>query len=158
MALCVHDGFWHPQAPLYRVSDILFETANEVGSQLKAYESDVRFAEDGEEVLLADYVSEQFAALVSASEQYMSMIDSISSQSCAYLLYTKDIRREIGVIRPSSKKQCLYATLIDMHSLPCRRCRTAPQRAIHCGCSRTRSWIVSVCLPSPPSCVLARRN
>lgn len=82
-------------------------------SQLKAYESTVRFAEDGVEVLLADYVSEQFAALVSASEQYMSMIDSISSQSCAYLLYTKDIRREIGVIRPSSKKQCLYATLID---------------------------------------------
>ena len=78
MALCVHDGFWHPQAPLYRVSDILFETANKMGSQLKAYESDVRFAEDGEEVLLADYVSEQFAALISASEQYMGMIDSIS--------------------------------------------------------------------------------
>ena len=116
MALCVHDGFWHPQAPLYRVSDILFETAHEVGSQLKAYESDVRFAEDGEEVLLADYVSEQFAALISASEQYMGMIGSISPQSCAYLLCTKDIRREIGLIRPSSKtskKQCLYATFID---------------------------------------------
>lgn len=99
-----------------RAADIPFETANEVGSQLKAYESAVRFAEDGEEVELSDYVPPQFRELVAASEQYMGMIDSISPHPCAYLLCTEDIRREIGVIRINSrtgKKQPVFAAFID---------------------------------------------
>lgn len=99
-----------------RAADIPFETANEVGSQLKAYESAVRFAEDGEEVELSDYVPPQFRELVAASERYMGMIDSISPHPCAYLLCTEDIRREIGVIRINSrtgKKQPVYAAFID---------------------------------------------
>ena len=99
-----------------RAADIPFETANEVGSQLKAYESAVRFAEDGEEVELSDYVPPQFRELVAASERYMGMIDSISPHPCAYLLCTEDIRREIGVIRINSrtgKKQPVFAAFID---------------------------------------------
>ena len=99
-----------------RAADIPFETANEVGSQLKAYESAVRFAEDGEEVELSDYVPPQFRELIAASEQYMGMIDSISPHPCAYLLCTEDIRREIGVIRINSrtgKKQPVFAAFID---------------------------------------------
>lgn len=99
-----------------RAADIPFETANEVGSQLKAYESAVRFAEDGEEVELSDYVPPQFRDLVAASERYMGMIDSISPHPCAYLLCTEDIRREIGVIRINSrtgKKQPVFAAFID---------------------------------------------
>ena len=99
-----------------RAADIPFETANEVGSQLKAYESAVRFAEDGEEVDLSDYVPPQFRELVAASERYMGMIDSISPHPCAYLLCTEDIRREIGVIRINSrtgKKQPVFAAFID---------------------------------------------
>lgn len=99
-----------------RAADIPFETANEVGSQLKAYESAVRFAEDGEEVELSDYVPPQFRDLVAASERYMGMIDSISPHPCAYLLCTEDIRREIGVIRingRTGKKQPVFAAFID---------------------------------------------
>lgn len=99
-----------------RAADIPFETANEVGSQLKAYESAVRFAEDGEEVELSDYVPPQFRDLVAASERYMGMIDSISPHPCAYLLCTEDIRREIGIIRINSrtgKKQPVFAAFID---------------------------------------------
>ena len=99
-----------------RAADIPFETANEVGSQLKAYESAVRFAEDGEEVGLSDYVPSQFRELVAASERYMGMIDSISPHPCAYLLCTEDIRREIGVIRINSrtgKKEPVFAAFID---------------------------------------------
>lgn len=99
-----------------RAANIPFETANEVGGQLKAYESAVRFAEEGEEISLSDFVSGQFAALVSASERYMGMIDSISPHPCAYLLCTEDIRREIGLIRLNSKtgkKQPVFAAFID---------------------------------------------
>ena len=99
-----------------RAANIPFETANEVGNQLKAYETAVRYAEEGEEVDLTDFVPELFRDLVAASERYMGMIDSISPHPCAYLLCTKDIRREIGVIRINSrtgKKQPVFAAFID---------------------------------------------
>lgn len=99
-----------------RAANIPFETANEVGSQLKAYETAVRYVEEGEEVELSNYVPELFRDLVAASERYMGMIDSISPHPCAYLLCTKDIRREIGVIRINSrtgKKQPVFAAFID---------------------------------------------
>lgn len=99
-----------------RAANIPFETANEVGSQLKAYETAVRYAVEGEEVELSNFVPELFRDLVAASERYMGMIDSISPHPCAYLLCTKDIRREIGVIRINSrtgKKQPVFAAFID---------------------------------------------
>lgn len=99
-----------------RAANIPFETANEVGNQLKAYETAARYAEEGEEVELSDFVPELFRSLVAASERYMGMIDSISPHPCAYLLCREDIRREIGVIRLNSrtgKKQPVFAAFID---------------------------------------------
>lgn len=99
-----------------RAASIPFETANEVGNQLKAYETAVRYAEDGEEIDLADFIPDQFRELIAASERYLGMIDSISPHPCAYLLCTEDIRREIGVIRINSrtgKKQPVFAAFID---------------------------------------------
>ena len=99
-----------------RAANIPFETANAVGNQLKAYETAVRYAEQGEEVDLSDFVPDQVSALVAASERYMGLIDSISPHPCAYLLCTEDIRREIGIIRINSKagkKQPVFAAFID---------------------------------------------
>ena len=99
-----------------RAANIPFETANTVGNQLKAYETAVRYAEQGEEVDLSDFIPDQFSALVAASERYMGLIDSISPHPCAYLLCTEDIRREIGIIRINSKagkKQPVFAAFID---------------------------------------------
>ena len=99
-----------------RAANIPFEAANEVGNQLKAYETTVRYAEEGEEVNLADFIPDQFCDLIAASERYMGMIDSISPHPCAYLLCTEDIRREIGIIRINSKtgkKQPVFAAFID---------------------------------------------
>lgn len=99
-----------------RAANIPFETANAVGNQLKAYETAVRYAEQGEEVDLSDFIPDQFSALVAASERYMGLIDSISPHPCAYLLCTEDIRREIGIIRINSKagkKQPVFAAFID---------------------------------------------
>ena len=99
-----------------RAANLSFDIANEVGNQLKAYEQAVRFAEEDEEVVLADFVPAQYRELVEASEQYMGVIDSISPHPCAYLLCREDIRREIGIIRLNSKggkKKTVYAAFID---------------------------------------------
>ena len=99
-----------------RAANIPFETANEVGNQLKAYETAVRYAEESEEVDLTDFIPDQFRDLIAASEHYMGMIDSISPHPCAYLLCIEDIRREIGIIRINSKtgkKQPVFAAFID---------------------------------------------
>ena len=99
-----------------RAANLSFDIANEVGNQLKAYEQAVRFAEEGEEIILADYVPAQYRELVEASEQYMGVIDSISPHPCAYLLCREDIRREIGIIRLNSKggkKKTVFAAFID---------------------------------------------
>lgn len=99
-----------------RAANLSYDIANEVGNQLKAYEQAVRFAEEGEEIILADYVPAQYRELVEASEQYMGVIDSISPHPCAYLLCREDIRREIGIIRLNSKggkKKTVFAAFID---------------------------------------------
>ena len=99
-----------------RAANLSYDIANEVGNQLKAYEQAVRFAEEGEEIILADYVPAQYRELVETSEQYMGVIDSISPHPCAYLLCREDIRREIGIIRLNSKggmKKTVFAAFID---------------------------------------------
>ena len=99
-----------------RAANLSFNIANEVGNKLKDYEQAVRFAEDDEEISLADYVPSQYRELVEASEQYMGVIDSISPHPCAYLLCKEDIRREIGIIRLNSKggkKKTVFAAFID---------------------------------------------
>ena len=99
-----------------RAANLSYDIANEVGNQLKAYEQAVRFAEEGEEIILADYVPAQYRELVEASEQYLGVIDSISPHPCAYLLCREDIRREIGIIRLNSKggkKKTVFAAFID---------------------------------------------
>ena len=99
-----------------RAASLSYDIANEVGNQLKAYEQAVRFAEEGEEIILADYVPVQYRELVEASEQYLGVIDSISPHPCAYLLCREDIRREIGIIRLNSKggkKKTVFAAFID---------------------------------------------
>lgn len=99
-----------------RAANLSYDIANEVGNQLKAYEQAVRFAEEGEEIILADYVPAQYRELVEASEQYLGVIDSTSPHPCAHLLCREDIRREIGIIRLNSKggkKKTVFAAFID---------------------------------------------
>lgn len=97
-----------------RANNVPFETANSIGDSLKRY----RYAseEDADEISVYDYVPAEYHDLIGMSEKYMGLIDSISPHPCAYLLCTEDIRREIGIIRLSSKgakKKTVYAAFID---------------------------------------------
>jgi len=101
-----------------RANDVPFEIANSLSDKLKAYELDVKHADDDDRdsISVFDYVPEQYHEYVRMSEKYLGMIDSISPHPCAYLLCREDIRREIGIYRINSKggkKKTVYAAFID---------------------------------------------
>ena len=101
-----------------RAANVPFEIANELSDQLKAYELDVKHADEDEkdEINVLDYVPEKYHDYLKKSEKYLGMIDSISPHPCAYLICQNDIRREVGIFRINSKtgkKKVVYAAFID---------------------------------------------
>lgn len=101
-----------------RASNVPFEIANDLSEKLKAYELDVKHADEDEreEIDVLSYVPEQYHEYLKQSEKYLGMIDSISPHPCAYLICQNDIRREVGIFRINSKtgkKKVVYAAFID---------------------------------------------
>ena len=101
-----------------RAANVPFEIANELSDKLKAYELDVKHADDDEkdDIDVLDYVPEKYHEYLKASEKYLGMVDSISPHPCAYLLCNNDIRREVGIFRINAKngsKKVVYAAFID---------------------------------------------
>lgn len=101
-----------------RAANVPFEEANAVSEMLKAYELDVKYADEDEKdsINVFDYVPEQYRDQLLMSEKYLGMIDSISPHPCAYLICNQDIRREIGIYRINSKtgkKKIVYAAFVD---------------------------------------------
>ena len=101
-----------------RANNVPFEVANELSDNLKAYELDVKHADDDEknDINVLDYVPEKYHEYLKESEKYLGMIDSISPHPCAYLICQNDIRREVGIFRINSKtgkKKVVYAAFID---------------------------------------------
>lgn len=99
-----------------RANSIPFDVANEISDRLKAYEQDLKHADEEERdaIRLGDYVPAAYQDMVEQSERYMGMIDSISPHPCAHLLCREDVRREIGIIRMngSGKRKNVYAAFI----------------------------------------------
>ena len=103
-----------------RVNDVPFETANKITANIRKYEDDYKHAEEDErdDISIYDYIPAEYHEIYRSSEQYQSIIDSISPHPCAYLLYQgpQDIRREIGVYRINnvgSKKKTVFAAFVD---------------------------------------------
>lgn len=101
-----------------RAANVPFEIANELSDKLKAYELDVKHADEDEkdDIDVLDYVPEKYHEYLKASEKYLGMVDSISPHPCAYLLCNNDIRREVGIFRINAKngsKKVVYAAFID---------------------------------------------
>ena len=103
---------------LAKARDLDFTLANEVSKQIKAYELDVKHAEENnaddpdynvdDDVRIESYVEEQYLDLIEASKKYKGIVLSIGPHPCAHLLLDKDIRREIGVIRIKGDKIVAY--------------------------------------------------
>lgn len=101
-----------------RANDVEFEIANAISESLKEYEDDYKYADDAEreELDVCDYVPLEYQEYLEKSESYLGVINSISPHPCAYVLCTKDIRREIGIFRINSgqgaKKKTVFAAFI----------------------------------------------
>ena len=109
---------------LARARDIDFETSNEVSKQISKYELDYKHAEENnqddpdydpdDEIKIEDYVEDQYLPLIEESKQYRDIVVTVSPHPCAHLVYHKDLREEIGIIRLKSKtgnkepKMCVY--------------------------------------------------
>lgn len=103
-----------------------FEKANEISKQIQDYEMDLKHAKENNEddpdydpsddVRIESYIDEKYLDLIEESKKYKGIITSISCHPCAHLVYHKDLRREIGVIRVKSKsgnKEPIMAAYID---------------------------------------------
>ena len=111
---------------LARARNLDFDVQNEITKQIQRYEKDVKHAKENnaddpdynvdDDIVISDYVEQQYLNLVEESKQYQNIIMSISVHPCARLIYEKDLREEIGIIRVKSKsgnKQPVYCVYID---------------------------------------------
>lgn len=96
---------------------INLETAQTISNAIGDYEKDYGYAEDDEKdtIDILDYIPEQYIQLYEESIKYQGIIMDKKSHASAYLIYNKNIREEIGLMKCKSdttKKEYLVA-LID---------------------------------------------
>lgn len=111
---------------LARAREIEFDTQNEISKQIQRYEKDVKHAKENnaddpdynvdDYISIEDYVEQRYQGLIEESKQYQNIIMSIGVHPCARLIYEKDLREEIGIIRVKAKtgnKKPVYCVYID---------------------------------------------
>ena len=111
---------------LARARDIDFDVSNEVSKQIKKYENDCKHAIENnqddpdynvdDDIDIADYVDEEYLPLIEDSKQYKNIVVTQSPHPCAHLIYHKDIREEIGIVRLKAKtggKEAQFCAYID---------------------------------------------
>ena len=111
---------------LARARNLDFDISNAISKQISSYELDRKHALENnqddpdynvdDDIDIIDYVDEQYVPLINDSKQYQNIITSVSPHPCAHLVYHKDLREEIGVIRLKAKtgsKEPQMCLLID---------------------------------------------
>lgn len=106
---------WHPMKiskawKLYAKSQgVPFDTANEVSTQIKAYEEAVKQADEDMKDTIdpLEYIDEEYHEIFQKSADYRGIMDSWSIAPCGYLLYQGSIRREIGLVRINNNICCM---------------------------------------------------
>ena len=95
-----------------------YSLANDITSQIKQYEKDLKNAdsqEEKDEIDLYDYVDKKYHVYLDESKKYQGIINSKSQAPSAYLIYAGDIKREIGLIKckTESTHREVITTVID---------------------------------------------
>ena len=110
---------------LYAKSQNLdFDIANNITSEIRAYETTLKHADTPEEkeaLDIYDFVDSRYHKYLDESKKYRGIINAKSQAPCGYLIYGGDIKREIGLIRcvPENKKgedvesKSVITTVID---------------------------------------------
>jgi len=86
-----------------RISNIDFETANEVSEQLQKYEMDLKHIDNEEEKELLDvldYIEPKYHQIFNESKKYLGLVNSLTPHPCGYIIFNHgDIREEFGLIK-----------------------------------------------------------
>lgn len=84
-----------------RAKDIEFSLANNVSSQIEKYEMELKHTSEDEkdEVNIMDFIDEEYHEIFEESKKYLGIVSDSKIHPCAYLLYQKDIKEEIGIIK-----------------------------------------------------------
>lgn len=111
---------------LARARNLDFELSNTVSKQIQRYEQDRKHALEAnqddpdydvdDDVSIDSYVDDEYIPLIKDSAQYKNIVMTISPHPCAHLVYHKDLREEIGIIRTKAKsgtKDAVYCAYID---------------------------------------------
>lgn len=100
-----------------RAKDIDVETANLVSEQIEKYETAMKHAEEDEkeDIDLFSFVEEKYHEFLKDSQQYLGIISQVSPHPCASVVYTGNIRKEIGLIlvKSTSGKKETLCTIMD---------------------------------------------
>ena len=88
-----------------RSQNMDFELANTISSQIDKYEEALKYAsdEDKDGIDIYDYVDEQYKSYIDNSQKYWGIIMDKKKAPCAFLLYSGNIREEIGLIKCKSE-------------------------------------------------------
>ena len=86
--------------------DVPFDVANAVTRQIEKYEKDLKEAdaEERDYINIEDYIDKEYQEIFEKSKNYRGIISSVSPHACASLIYNKNIRRNIGLIKLRSKQ------------------------------------------------------
>lgn len=100
-----------------RAKNLDFDIANQISEQIGKYDEALKYADDDErdEINLYDYVDKKYHDYIKQSESYWGIISDKKKAPCAYLLYSGNIREEIGLIKcksETSKKEYI-TTVVD---------------------------------------------
>jgi len=81
--------------------NIPFDISNVISNQIKKFEEDYKYADDDEKDLINvfDYVEKEYHQILKDSEKYLGVISDKKSAPCAFLIYSGDIKEEIGLLK-----------------------------------------------------------
>lgn len=100
-----------------KAKGIDFQLANQIGYQLEKYETELKHAEEDEKDLIDvyDYLSPEFHDLYRDSIIYQGIVSGKTPHPCAWLLFDRDIREEIGILyaKSESAKEGQLVSLMD---------------------------------------------
>ena len=100
-----------------KVKGLGFATADAISKDITKYEDELKYASEDEKdtIDIYDYIDKKYHDIYNASTVYQGIVSDKKAHPCGYLIYDKDIREEIGLIRVKSEStgKDVIACLMD---------------------------------------------
>lgn len=92
-----------------KATNVPFIVSDAISKQIQKYEDAFKYADDDEKesIIIDDYIESKYLETYRYSEKYLNLISSWSPAPSAYLLYSGNIKEEIGLIKIKQKLCCL---------------------------------------------------